>query len=244
MLGRARIVLSKTEVTQTSIIFCGRGQSKPKRSCGRGRFRAKEPLQVEPVRTENALANRSDRAEMSKDEVGPNRNVHRQSRFGPKRLPAKRARLGPQSILQVGLIEARLHAAILWTVEERFLTTIFACAHQNLAGHERQHDVSDGERDREIWHYKCDADNNDRRDYMHIPFAGNTTLFGRVLEMGTAAIRADNRRFVVLSFIGIGFLVLFLGAHPASLRTNSPSMIVMPNALSLHARHFPFAASP
>ncbi len=142
------------------------------------------------------------------------------------------------------LIEARLHAAILRTIEQRFFTTIFACAHQNLAGHECQHNVSDGKRDREIWHYKCDADNNDRRDYMHIPFAGNAALFSRVLKMGAAAIRADNHRFVVLSFIGIGFLVLFLGAPPASLRTNSSSMIAMPNALSLHARHFPFVASP
>ena len=79
---------------------------------------------------------------------------------------------------------------------------------------------------------------------MHIPLAGNAALFSRVLKMGAAAIRADNHRFVVLSFIGIGFLVLFLGAHPASLRTNSSSMIAMPNALSLHARHFPFVASP
>lgn len=93
------------------------------------------------------------------------------------------------------LIEARLHAAILRTIEQRFFTTIFACAHQNLAGHECQHDVSDGKRDREIWHYKCDADNNDRRDYMHVPLAGNAALFSRVLKMGAAAIRADNHPF-------------------------------------------------
>lgn len=82
------------------------------------------------------------------------------------------------------------------------------------------------------------------RDYCTYHLLGNAALFSRVLKMGTAAIRADNHRFIVLSFIGIGFLVLFLGAHPASLRTNSSSMIAMPNALSLHARHFPLLLHP
>lgn len=78
MLGRARIAPSKTEATHTAIIFFTDAANQDQNDLmDEARFRVKEPLRMVPIRTENALANRNDQAEMSKDEAEPDRNVHK-----------------------------------------------------------------------------------------------------------------------------------------------------------------------
>ena len=91
MLGRARIApLENGGHSYRNHLFTDAANQDQNDLMDEARFRAKEPLRMAPIRTENALANRNDRAEMSKDEAEPDRNVHKLSRFGPKGFPQKR----------------------------------------------------------------------------------------------------------------------------------------------------------